>query len=450
MNLTELKQRYEQIKQSGLNQLTIRSKDIVPLIKSLNDTFAIEEVGASYQQRPIHKLRIGKGPTRLFFWSQMHGNEPTATAALFDLFNFIKDEASQDWVASWEDKLSLQFAPMINPDGSEIHSRYNAQSIDINRDALALQSNEGQVLNQLADEFKPHFGFNLHDQNRHYTVEGSTKSTTISLLAPAYNAEKDINESRRNAMKLGSLFNEKLQQLIPGCVGRYDDTFSPRSFGDVFAAKGIATLLIESGHAQNDPTRQTARWLNFMMLVTAIDAIASDKLATTDTASYDSIPMNHANGLVDIMLRGVNIDNQYTADVSINFARFFHRPRIEEVGDLSPQTGIEEKDMSGYRLTPIKGYFLEQPLILDEKTYLALLRDGFSYFIGKQVLLKNNTDWPVEVLKREVKLPIPIRQRHAHMIFEREGVAQLALIQGQWIDLLEGTLVNYSDNFSIN
>ena len=450
MNLTELKQRYDQIKQSGLNQLTIRSKDIVPLIKQLSGSFVIEEVGLSFERRPIHKLCIGNGPTRLFFWSQMHGNEPTATAALFDLFNFIKDESNRAWVASWEDKLSLQFAPMINPDGSEIHNRYNAQTIDINRDALALQSKEGQILNQLADEFSPHYGFNLHDQNRHYTVKGSANPTTISLLAPAFNAEKDINDSRHNAMKLGSLFNQKLQQLIPGCVGRYDDTYSPRSFGDAFAAKGIATLLIESGHAHNDPTRQTARWLNFMMLVSAIDAIAKDQLADVTTESYDAIPMNHANGLVDIMLRDVNVDNQYKADVSINFARFFHRPRIEEVGDLSPQTGIEERDMSAYRLIPIKGYFLEQPLVLDEQTYLGILRDGFSYFIGDQTLVKNNTDWPVEILKREVQLPIPIRQRHAHMIFDQGGVAKLALIQGQWIDLMAGCLVNYSDNFSIN
>ena len=146
MNLTELKQRYDQIKQSGLNQLTIRSKDIVPLIKQLSGSFVIEEVGLSFERRPIHKLCIGNGPTRLFFWSQMHGNEPTATAALFDLFNFIKDESNRAWVASWEDKLSLQFAPMINPDGSEIDS---ASSVFVIRWPSGIEKANEPALGQL-------------------------------------------------------------------------------------------------------------------------------------------------------------------------------------------------------------------------------------------------------------------------------------------------------------
>lgn len=38
-------------------------------------------------------------------WSQMHGDEPTATAALFDIFNFINDSANKDFVIHYLKKL---------------------------------------------------------------------------------------------------------------------------------------------------------------------------------------------------------------------------------------------------------------------------------------------------------------------------------------------------------
>ena len=196
------------------------------------------------------------------------------------------------------------------------------------------------------DEFKPDYGFNLHDQNRYYTVTGSSNPTTISLLAPAFNKAKEVNESRLRAMRLGALFNELIQTEIRGCVGRYDDTYSYRSFGDNFAAKGIATLLIESGFSPDDPTRQTARWLNFMMLVHGINSIASGTLDSMSTASYDMIPMNYADGLVDLKLINVNVADRFSADISINDDAFFDSPQIADIGDISNQSGISEIDMT--------------------------------------------------------------------------------------------------------
>ena len=432
-DLAELKTQYEAIKQSALKKIALNYDDIAPLIKQLPEPFTVEQVGESFQGRPLNKIVIGHGPTRIFLWSQMHGNEPTATAALFDLFNFI--QSNSDWYATWQDKLTIQILPMVNPDGAELHQRYNAQSIDINRDARALQTPEGQTLNRLADEFKPHYGFNLHDQSRYYTVAGSNKPTTISLLAPAFNESKEIDESRLVAMRLGSLFNSLLQDEIPGCVGRYDDTYSYRSFGDNFAAKGIATLLIESGFSYDDPTRQTARWLNFMMLVNGINAIASDAIHSVSTEHYDNIPMNQANGLVDLKLVNVNVNNQFNADISINADPFFLSPRIEDVGDVSNQTGITENDMSDLILLPFKGYELDGTVELTEQMYRELLSDGYCYFIGDENQLNNQSDIPVVVYANELDLQTPQREGRVHMIFSNEGEPVSALIDGSWINL---------------
>lgn len=45
-------------------------------------------VGHSVENKIIYKIEIGNGKTKVFMWSQMHGNESTTTKALFDFINF--------------------------------------------------------------------------------------------------------------------------------------------------------------------------------------------------------------------------------------------------------------------------------------------------------------------------------------------------------------------------
>lgn len=53
---------------------------------SAPDFFSLEEIGRSVEGRSINHLWFGRGPYKVLLWSQMHGDEPTATAALFDVF----------------------------------------------------------------------------------------------------------------------------------------------------------------------------------------------------------------------------------------------------------------------------------------------------------------------------------------------------------------------------
>ena len=86
--------------------------------------------------------------------------------------------------------------------------------MDLNRDALRLQTPEGRLLKKLRDATNADWGFNLHDQSRYYSVGHTNKTATISFLAPAYNDEKDINEIRKRAMQQIGLMNETLQQFM--------------------------------------------------------------------------------------------------------------------------------------------------------------------------------------------------------------------------------------------
>ncbi len=57
--------------------------------------------GRSAEGRPLYLVRYGQGPTRVLLWSQMHGNESTATLALADLFRFLAEAPMIRWHGAW-------------------------------------------------------------------------------------------------------------------------------------------------------------------------------------------------------------------------------------------------------------------------------------------------------------------------------------------------------------
>ena len=65
---------------------------ILPILKKHNTNNQVKHVGNSVQERPIYTYQIGTGKTKIFLWSQMHGNESTTTKALLDFINLLNGE----------------------------------------------------------------------------------------------------------------------------------------------------------------------------------------------------------------------------------------------------------------------------------------------------------------------------------------------------------------------
>lgn len=192
-------QQYDQFKETSLEQRRFGQEDILPLIEHIGaqEEVSLLEVGASIENRPLFLLSIGSGDTDVLLWSQMHGDESTASMTIFDLFNFFLSDDFDPEKENLLQKLRLHFIPMLNPDGAEVFQRRNALGVDINRDALRLQTPEGQTLKRVRDSLDAEWGFNLHDQSRYYNAQGTAKPATISFLAPAYDLQKSINEKAR-------------------------------------------------------------------------------------------------------------------------------------------------------------------------------------------------------------------------------------------------------------
>jgi hypothetical protein len=344
-------------KERRLKHRRFKHRDIVALLDGL--PFNRELIGTSYEGRSITKVKLGKGSRRVLLWSQMHGDEATATMALFDILRFFQGESSE--FASIRDtlleKLEIHLVPMLNPDGAERFQRRTAQEIDMNRDALALQCPESRLLKQLVMELRPEFSFNLHDQSNYYAVGDSGLQTTVAFLATAYNEERAWNDNRTKSAQVISAMNSVLQKRIPGRVAKFSDEFEPRAFGDNIQRWGSSLILVESGAFTDDVEKQFVRALNFEAILEGLYSIASDSYTSYSIKDYEDIPENN-RVLLDLKIKNLAVgegEKQYTVEVGTSSIekngagakKFVRESVIEEIGDLSVFHGIEEWDANG-------------------------------------------------------------------------------------------------------
>ncbi len=444
----QLYEAYEQYKEPTINARRFKHSDLEPLILRLRQSpgFTVTPLGESIEGRIIYDVAWGQGETQVLLWSQMHGDEPTATMAGLDIFNFLQDnEALNNIRETLQKEITIHFIPMLNPDGAEVFERRNALDIDLNRDAERLECPESQLLKKIRDSLDADFGFNLHDQSTYYTAGLTDKPATISFLAPAYDYDKDMNRVRRRATKLIVLLNEALQRYIPGQVARYDDDFEPRAFGDNMQKWGTSTVLIESGGYLDDPEKQQIRKLNFMAILTGLYAIAEKDYRRSRLSRYDDIPENERY-LYDLIVRKVQREKEghrYTVDVAINHVEidfdenqsFFYIGSIRDIGDMSTYHGYKEFDAEGMVAVPGKIYpevqaDMEAVQALDAK---ALMRQGYTTV---EVRNLKGYEAAMQHLELDITSKGAARDHHlllgnrANFVLEQNGQPKYAVVNG--------------------
>ena len=448
-------EQYDRYRETSLDRRRIKHEELLPLIEQLDrhPSFEVQRIGESIEGRSLSLISIGRGETDVFLWSQMHGNEPTATMALFDVLNWLKSPDFKEEKRALLAKLRLHFLPMLNPDGAEVYQRRNALGVDINRDALRLQSPESKVLKRVRDSLQAEFGFNLHDQRIYYNAERSENPATITFLAPPFNFEKDINATRADAMKVIVYLNRLIQKHIPAQVGKWSDDFEPRAFGDNMQKWGTSTILIESGGLLGDPEKQYIRKLNFLALLASFETLAKKSYTRMPLQEYRDIPQNDFK-LFDLkitnltyMLRG----KPYILDLGImreerddEDHRYFHfEGLIAEQGDLSTYYGYKTFDATGYTaIAPKVTYNTTQAdngmlfLVNDEE----LLNKGVAYVRAEGISPENKfTKSPLHLVPREFELPefkLSVG-RNATFFLKKDGQLTHAVINGFLLELPE-------------
>jgi len=449
---------HERNRANSITHRRFKHAEITRLINNLGEDLNVRQVGMSVGGKSIKMISYGSGNMSVLLWSQMHGNEPTATMALMDIFNFLQAEGDGfDGVRKTiRENLTVHFIPMLNPDGADKFVRRNDQGIDINRDALRQQTPEGRTLKRVRDSLDADWGFNLHDQGR--TSYITDKSATISVLAPAYDFEKSVNEKRGNAMQLIALMNKALQAYIPDQVSQYSDDYEPRAFGDNIQKWGTRTILIESGGLVSDREKQQIRKLNYMAILMALQGIATNSYESFSTEDYFNIPRTN-RGFRDIIIKNIQLPESlggYVTDIAYNFQEvenerhddYYLRAALIDIGDLSTSGGYMIHNADGYSVKSGKTHSttLSDMKSLKTKDLSELIRGGFTDFLVKDELKVGDRNAVPIKFVRDSSKPSGLRTGgNPSLLFHKEGKLEYVLINGyffsphqSWEEVLAG------------
>ena len=364
----------------------LKNEHVIAMLQQLKDqfgaSFQYEVVGHSVQDRPIHLVRMGTGDTKVLLWSQMHGDEPTATAALFDIFNYLLKNEEKPFVQNILNNVTLLAVPMLNPDGAEVFKRRNAQGIDINRDARDLQSPEGRLLFNLKEKYKPDFGFNLHDQDSRTTVGKTNNLAALALMAPPYDESCMDNAVRIRAKKIVDVIRRSVEPYLAGHISKYKADYMPRSFGDSMQNWGVSTVLVESSGWYEDKDAFLIK-MNFIALISCFNAIADGSYEYADARRYDALPEN-GKSLYDLLIQDVMVLDgtgipPFKSDVAINY--FQKSGYIVDTGDLNVYAAKDTIAGTGLTLAPgligiIHDSGLQAKNMLDKSR--EMLENGFT------------------------------------------------------------------------
>ena len=109
--------------------------------ETYDDIARLTSLGTSVEGRQLWAIRINTDPDTptdkpaFKYVSTMHGDEPLGTVLMMKLIerlltDFDTDERITDLVESTD----IWIVPLMNPDGYEVRSRFNANGVDLNRD----------------------------------------------------------------------------------------------------------------------------------------------------------------------------------------------------------------------------------------------------------------------------------------------------------------------------
>ncbi len=295
-------------------------------------TYGLKTIGYSFTGKEIIVLEFGTGSFQIGAWCGMHGNETTAIRAIDKIFNTSQYENRLQEIV---ETITFSCILCLNPDGAEAYTRENAQGIDINRDFHNKETPEMVLLQKFVLEHKPIFKLllNLHDQRSIFHI--GPLPASLSILAPSYNHEMEINETRLKAMERIAAAMKLLPMDTHPYISRFTDEYYPTATGDNFTALGFPTVLIESGHDVLSYERNLSTDILVEMIVGIFSSVNEHIQNFKDV--YNQIKENETNACDELItdVKIIGDDFNYNCELGLYFKEVLKSER-EGVIDLVP------------------------------------------------------------------------------------------------------------------
>jgi hypothetical protein len=113
----------------------------------------------------------------------------------------------------------------------------------------------------------------------------------ISVLAPPLDQAESITPGVVRARQLSLEMFAVGERALPGHSTRYEAGYMPTAFGEWVQSRGASTALLEAGGwPAGKPDRLIE--LHYLTLMSALLAIANDRLEDIDATRYESLPLN--------------------------------------------------------------------------------------------------------------------------------------------------------------
>ncbi|MCX6246731.1 MAG: M14 family zinc carboxypeptidase [Bacteroidetes bacterium] len=159
----------------------------VELLGRKSGLMKTEIIGHSVQGRNLYAMKFslsgfGKDTTKIkvLIFAQQHGNEQSGKeGALLLALELLRPVNRYLF-----NKIDLALIPQVNPDGSEVNQRRNANGMDLNRNHLILTEPETIALHQLFDRYLFEVTMDVHEYSpfgEEWKKYGYRKNTDLNI-----------------------------------------------------------------------------------------------------------------------------------------------------------------------------------------------------------------------------------------------------------------------------